>query len=70
MSEKAKEFEENYKELNDFAIELQRMNVNDVSEIVQNLPKYIDKFKSVDEKVGSMLTELDKMQELINEKVN
>lgn len=70
MSKKAKEFEEKYKKLNDFSIELQNMNVNDVSQIVQNLPEYIGRFEEIDNDVKSMLEELDKMQSLINEKIN
>lgn len=70
MSTNAKEFEENYKRLNDLSLKLQNTNVQDVSQIVQNLPSYIEEFKEADVGVNSMLQELDAMEALIQEKIN
>lgn len=68
MSEEATEFEKNYKKLNDLSQKLQNVNVNDVSQIVKNLPSYISEFQEADKGVESMLIELNSMQELISEK--
>lgn len=68
MSTEATEFEKNYKKLNDLSQKLQNVNVNDVSQIVQNLPSYIAEFQEADKGVESMLNELNAMQELISEK--
>jgi alpha-acetolactate decarboxylase len=70
MSTNAKEFELNFKRLNDLSLKLQNTNVQDVSQIVQNLPSYIEEFKEADVGVNSMLKELEAMEALIQEKIN
>jgi ABC-type transporter Mla subunit MlaD len=69
MTKQVKKFQEDYDKLNSLSAKLQSVNANDVSQIVQNLPEYINEFKDADKAYKSMMEELENMQKLVNENV-
>lgn len=67
---KANNLKENYQKINNLYQKLKGVDSNNIDEIIENLPNFIQEFKDSEDAFKTVMNELEEMQKIINEKVN
>lgn len=67
---KANNLKENYQKINNLYQKLKGVDSNNIDEVIENLPNFIQEFKDSEDAFKTVMNELEEMQKIINEKVN